>query len=223
MNIIDSRPEPPSRQVVAAELGITLGAPGCRARIDAAWERAPSVISYRRALREYESRPEVVAERQRRAAEADARRQRTAASLAAYLAMPCRRRRDRMSPAAAAVATLAHLLGVRGGLEVRRSPRSETCYAWHGVLALRLSGHALGYSDFGTRQQVHGGPELILDGDDLAPPAEAIDKAIAAVREYGAELARGGDAMARQDAASMIRALRRCRASLRGVRRGATR
>ena len=67
------------------------------------------------------------------------------------------------------------------GLRVWRSDRSETIYVAVGKCELRISGHALGVADYGTRQQKHHGPEVITD---LADIGAAVSECLVAAREY---------------------------------------
>lgn len=67
------------------------------------------------------------------------------------------------------------------GLKVNRSDRSETIYLAVGPCELRISGHELGWADYGTRQQKHRGPEVVTDLNDLGA---FLYDAIYAVRDY---------------------------------------
>ena len=67
------------------------------------------------------------------------------------------------------------------GLKVNRSDRSETIYVAVGPCELRVSGHELGWADYGTRKQSHKGPEVITDLRNLA---DSVSEMIYTVREY---------------------------------------
>ncbi len=226
MNISNSaetprRPVEPSRALLADELGIAFGAPNSRSEINRRRKEAPSWRAYEAALAAWDSHPEVVAERARRAQEdleflrrreerlALAAKQREE-SKALWLALPCRWRRQRLSLCAAAAATVAHMIYVEvkklgSAAAIKKSPSSETRYVRCGTIELRISDHDLGYGDYGSRKQVHRGPEVVFTAETAADPGFAFAEVLAAVREHAETLT---CRFARQDAAALIRAIR---------------
>jgi hypothetical protein len=100
-----------------------------------------------------------------------------------------------------AVEVTATALLRRGwGLEHRSS--SGTIYLQKSLasdpylIRLRLSDHELGYGDYGTRRQVHRGPELVFGGTEA--PGDAVDLAEITVEEWLEEM--GHVAHVEQDA-----------------------
>jgi hypothetical protein len=93
------------------------------------------------------------------------------------------------------------------GLRVTRSDRSETVYvSITATRDLRISGHELGYADYGTRQQSHRGPEVVSDLSDLAATVAAC---IEEVREYTRNYSGDWTAFERSSAAATLCGLRR--------------
>jgi hypothetical protein len=94
------------------------------------------------------------------------------------------------------------------GVRIDRSDRSETRYAGDHGCHLRISTHELGWADYGSREQVHHGPEVVVSVDDS--PADILTQCIAAVREFGRDMPRSDvvQRMDRRDAAALLRGLR---------------
>lgn len=73
------------------------------------------------------------------------------------------------------------------GIRIDRSPRSESIYARVGTLRCRISGHDLGWADYGTRPQSHNGPEVVFD--EPVATVEALRLICRAVREVAESVA----------------------------------
>jgi len=71
--------------------------------------------------------------------------------------------------------TLLHAVHA-GGTTLDYRSASGSTYLRRGDVVLRLSDHNLGYADHGTREQLHNGPEIIVNGretpTDLAAAIE---------------------------------------------------
>lgn len=91
------------------------------------------------------------------------------------------------------------------GIQIERSDRSETVYIGPPDCRLRLSFHELGVADYGTRVQVHHGPEVVLDLGCGA--ADALTECISEFREAARCLK---DRWHRKEAARLLLALRLC-------------
>lgn len=92
------------------------------------------------------------------------------------------------------------------GLKVSRSDRSETIYVCCGKRELRISGHELGVADYGSRQQKHVGPEVVVSADQS--PAEIIAACLEEVRQYMRDYAGCYTESERSKAAATLRSLR---------------
>lgn len=92
------------------------------------------------------------------------------------------------------------------GLKVSRSDRSETLYARFGQRDLRLSGHELGVADYGSREQRHIGPEVIISGDEAV--ADILQDCLYEIRDYLRDYGWKLSEYGRKQAADSIRKLR---------------
>lgn len=97
------------------------------------------------------------------------------------------------------------------GLKVHGSDRSETIYVAIGDCELRISGHELGVADYGTRQQRHRGPEVVMQLDDLAA---VLDECIFQARQWVRDFAGHWTAGRRSQAAAAFCSLRRIAAKV---------
>jgi len=213
------RPQQPSNAELMFDLGIEPGSYGCKKEAQRRRHQSAVYQQYLADLAAWERDPRVVAEEQQREAEReefarqrreaeDRRRSEVAQAREQWARLPCRWKRDGRSVKSAAVLTLAHTLAVRGGLKVESSPKSRTKYLRAGpYVALRVSDHELGYSDYGARKQSHRGPEAIVR-DNTTTPHEIIADAIYAVREYATTAEEG---CIRNELASLLRGLRAAR------------
>ncbi len=59
---------------------------------------------------------------------------------------------------------------------------SGSCYVRRAEMRLRLSDHDLGYADYGSREQVHDGPEVIFHGTETW--REVLKMVVEATRDY---------------------------------------
>jgi len=82
------------------------------------------------------------------------------------------------------VRALAHMLAYRRQRAKRWTldyvSASGSRYLCRGDVRLRLSDHHLGYADYGSREQVHRGPELVCTGD--GSPRQMLRELVALLR-----------------------------------------
>jgi hypothetical protein len=183
-----------------------------------AWERAAALVAPQRDAEMAARMAELEVERLRGLAR---QRERLDALLLAWTACTNRWRRQRALcrgllgsrawPSATVVREVARLAVevtatalLRAGWQMDHRSESGSIYLARvlpepvGRLRLRISDHALGYADAGTRRQWHDGPELILD------PVEAPGDLVQWGREALAEWLEGRDlpALADEDAST---------------------